>query len=122
MRIVVIPELREDPDDRIMNYFYTLGHTLSIDSQHSVAVYMMLHGAIKLIFICLLFKKILWAFPVSIAVFGLLLIYEIYKFIHFHSFLLLILIAIDIAFVGVIVLEYWNIKKNETNNKCSKNN
>lgn len=119
MTVVVIPELRQDPTDRIMNYFYNLCHTLSIDSQRSIAIYMMLHGAVKLVFICLLFKKVLWAFPASVAVFGLLLMYEIYKFIHIHSFLLLILIAIDIAFVGVIVLEYWNIKKAQKNQKFS---
>lgn len=122
MTSVVIPELRQDPSDKIMNYFYNLGHTLSIDSQRSVAVYMMLHGAIKLIFICLLFKKVLWAFPASVAVFGLLLMYEIYKFIHLHSFLLLVLIAIDIAFVGVIILEYWNIKKCGKNKPCDDGN
>jgi nitrogen fixation-related uncharacterized protein len=33
--------------------------------------------------------------------------------------LLLVLIAIDIAFVGVIILEYWNIKKAQKNQKLA---
>jgi len=111
MRFVVLPELAEDPNDKIMNYFYNLGHSLSIDSQYATAIYMMIHGTVKLVFICLLFKKVLWAFPASVTVFGLLIIYEIYKFIHIPSILLLGLIVIDIAFVSVIVLEYINIKK-----------
>lgn len=110
IHFIAIPELREDPKDRIMNYFITLGQNFSISSQYTVAIYMLLHGATKLTVIWLLLKKKLWAFPLAVFVFGLFIAYELYSYMHSQSVLLLLLIIIDAAMIVMIILEYKRLK------------
>jgi uncharacterized membrane protein len=115
IKLIALPELIEDPKDIIMNYFITLGQNFSINAQYSVAFYLLLHGTTKLAVIWLLLKKKLWAYPLAVAVFGLFISYEIYKYTHSPSVLLLLVIFIDAAMIVMIVLEYRQLKtKNET--------
>ncbi|MGB5823927.1 MAG: DUF2127 domain-containing protein [Proteocatella sp.] len=110
IRLITLPELTEDPDDAIMNYLVTLGQNFSINSQHSVAFYMLFHGATKLIVIWLLLKKKLWAYPLAVVIFGFFIAYEIYSYMHSHSVFVLSIIVIDIAIVAMIALEYKTLK------------
>jgi uncharacterized membrane protein len=105
-----LPELYEDPNDSVMNYFLTLGQNFSITTQHSVAFYLMLHGGLKLIVVWLLWKKKLWSYLPAVGVFSVLIIYEIYKFIHTFSIALLIFIILDITLNIFIILEYKELK------------
>ena len=110
IKIVALPELREDPKDFLMNYLITIGRNLSIGSQHSIAVYMLLHGTIKLAVIWLLWKKKIWAYLPAVAVFVLFMIYEIYSYMHSNSVLMLLIIIIDAAIIAMIILEYRHLK------------
>lgn len=106
IQLIAYPERIEDQNDVIMNYFISISKTLSVSSQHAAAIYMLLHGTIKLAVIWLLFKKKLWAYPLAAIVFTLLIAYEIYSFAHSLSLIVLPLIVIDTALVIVILLEY----------------
>jgi len=108
--LIALPELTDDPNDSIMNYLITQGQNLSISSQYSIAIYMLLHGTTKLTVIWLLLKKKLWAYPLSMAVFGLFIAYEIYSYIHSHSAIMLLIVVIDIAIIILIILEYKHLK------------
>lgn len=93
-----------------MNYFITLGQNFSISSQHSVAIYLLLHGATKLSVIWLLWKKKLWAYPLSVVLFGMFIAYEIYSYVHSPSIFLPLLIIIDAAMLVMIILEYKQLR------------
>ena len=110
IHLIALPELREDPRDVVMNYFIVIGQNLSISSQHSVAIYLLLHGAIKLAVIGLLWKKIMWSYPLAMLVFGLFVAYETYSYVNTQSVLLLLTIIIDLAIIIMIVLEYRRLK------------
>lgn len=110
IRLIAIPELIEDPNDFIMNHLIILGQNLSISSQHSVALYMLLHGTTKLVVIWLLWKKKLWAYLPAVAVFGLFIAYEIYSYMHSQSVLMLLIVVIDVAIAILIILEYKRLK------------
>lgn len=110
IKLIALPELREDPNDIIMNYFIKLGQNFSISSQHSVAIYLLLHGASKLAVIWLLLKKKLWAYPLAVIVFGFFVAYEIYGYTHSHSAIMLLVIIIDVAMILMIILEYKQLK------------
>jgi len=114
IQLIALPELREDPKDIVMNYFITLGQNFSISSQHSVAVYLLLHGTTKLAVIWFLLKKKLWAYPLAVVVFGLFIAYEIYSYTHSPSVLLMLTIIIDAAMIFMIILEYKQLKKDKT--------
>ncbi|MEW9124925.1 MAG: DUF2127 domain-containing protein [Thermotaleaceae bacterium] len=106
IQLIALPELQEDPKDIVMNYIITLGENLSISSQHSIAIYMLLHGSTKLAVIWLLWKKKMWAYPFAVVVFGLFIAYGIYSYLHNHSLLMLLIIIIDVAIVVMIILEF----------------
>jgi uncharacterized membrane protein len=110
IHLIALPELIEDPKDVVMNYFIKFGQNFSISSQHSVAIYMLMHGAVKLIVIWLLIKKKLWAYPLAAVVFGLFIIYEIYSLLHNLSILLLLLIIVDATMIVMIILEHKRLK------------
>lgn len=110
IQLIALPELREDPRDIVMNYFITLGQNFSISSQHSVAIYLLLHGTTKLAVIWLLLRQKLWAYPFAVVVFGLFIVYEIYSYMQSTSVLLLLLIIIDIAMIVMIILEYKRLR------------
>lgn len=111
---IALPELRQDPNDVLMNYLITLGQNLSIGSQHSIAVYMLLHGSIKLAVIYLLWKKKIWAYKPAVAVFGLFIAYELYSYLNSHSLIMLCIIIIDAAIIAMIILEYRHLKAEKT--------
>lgn len=110
IKLIAIPELREDPNDFIMNCLIMLGKNLSISSQHSVAIYFLLHSTAKLVVIWLLWKKKLWAYLPAVAVFGFFVVYEIYNYLHSHSVLMLLIIFIDIGIIVLIIIEYKHMK------------
>jgi len=110
IRLIAIPELREDPNDFVMNHLIILGQNLSISSQHSVALYLMLHGTTKIVAIWLLWRKKLWAYIPAVVVFGIFIAYEIYSYMHSQSALTLLIVVIDIAIVVLIILEYKRLK------------
>ncbi|MBK5242385.1 DUF2127 domain-containing protein [Clostridium sp.] len=110
IRFIAIPELTEDPKDIAMNYFITIGQNFSINSQHSVAVYMMLHGITKLAVVWVLLTKKLWAYPLAMFVFVLFITYEMYSYMHSRSVLMLMMVIIDIAIFVMIILEYKHLK------------
>ena len=103
-------ELYEDPKDLLMNFIVVYGHAFSIGAQKFAVFYLLSHGIIKLIVILLLWRKKLWAYPLSIAVFIGFIIYQMYHYAHSHSIMLLILTVLDIAMIGLTVLEYRNIR------------
>ncbi len=108
--LIALPELRDDPNDLVMNYLVEMGQNLSISSQQSVAIYMLLHGTMKLAVIWLLWTKKLWAYPIAVAMFGLFVGYEIFSYIHNHSALMLPMVIFDVAIIVMIILEYLNLK------------
>ncbi|MGE5631024.1 MAG: DUF2127 domain-containing protein [Caulobacteraceae bacterium] len=110
IQLIALPEIREDPNDIVMNYFIKLGQNFSISSQHSVAIYLLLHGTAKLAVIWLLLKRKLWGYPLAVVMLGLFIAYELYSFMHSLSLLLLILIIIDAAMIAIIILEYKRLK------------
>lgn len=108
--LIAIPELKEDPSDFIVNYFIDFGKTISLNSQHSIAIYMLIHGLVKLTVIVLLVKKKLWAYPIAVGVFGIFIAFETYSYFNSKSYLLLIVIAIDIIITIMIILEYIRLR------------
>ena len=53
-----------------------------------------------------LIREKLWAFPTALVVFGLFILYQMYRVAHTHSFTLALLIAIDLVVCYLIWREY----------------
>jgi len=108
-------ELLEDPNDRVANYLINSAQYFSLSAKHFIAFYLLSHGIIKLALVIGLLKNKLWSYPVSIVVFGIFIIYQVYRYYFTHSLWLLILTVFDLIVIWLVWHEYkyLRIKKEE---------
>ena len=76
------------------------------------AIYLFGHGVIKLWIIIGLLRKKLWYYPVAMIVFGLFIVYQLYRYTFTHSFLLLLITALDFIVIGLTWHEYRHLRTN----------
>jgi len=79
---------------------------LTADTERFASTYLIAHGVAKLFIAWGLIREKLWAFPTALVVFGLLILYQMYRVAHTHSLTLALLIAIDIVVCYLIWREY----------------
>ena len=91
--------LSEDPHDLIANYFLHAAQNYSVSAQHFTALYLVSHGAVKLLVIWGLLKEELWCYPIALVVFSLFIFYQLYRFTHTHSVWMLVLTAVDLLVI-----------------------
>jgi len=103
-------ELVEDPHDIVARYFIHAGEQLSAGKQFA-SLYLLSHGIIKLALVIGLLKNKLWAYPWSITVLGLFMIYQVYRYTHTHALGLILLTLFDAVVLWLIWHEYRLVAK-----------
>ena len=103
----------QDPADILVNFLLNSFSTFSKSIMFFFAIYLVIHGVIKIGLIFSLWKGKLWAYPLSEIIFSLFIIYQIYKYIISPSFFLIFLTFLDALVIILIYLEYKNIKKRD---------
>ncbi len=104
-------ELLEDPHDLIANSLKHFADQLSLSSTTFGGSYLLSHGLIKVVLVVALFKNKLWAYPWSLIVLGLFILYQMYRFTFTHSVALILLTIFDLAVIWLIWREYQIVKK-----------
>jgi uncharacterized membrane protein len=99
-------ELAEDPRDLVANYLLHAAHHLSISGQYFAAIYLVSHGTIKLWLIVGLLRERLWYYPTAMIVFGMFIIYQLYRFSLTQSAFLLFLTVVDVVVIALTWHEY----------------
>lgn len=99
-------ELTEDPRDFVANYLLHAAQGLSVSSQHFTAFYLLSHGVIKLWLIIGLWRRKPEYYPAAIAVFGLFIFYQLYRYNFTHSLSLLLITVLDVFVIGLTWIEY----------------
>ena len=89
------------------------GDGLTLDTEHFASSYLIAHGAAKLFIAWGLFREKLWAFPTALVVFGLLIVYQLFRFADTHSITLAVLIVIDVA-VCYLIWREWGFRREPT--------
>jgi uncharacterized membrane protein len=103
-------ELGEDSKDLFAHYLIKTANNLSISGQNFVALYLLSHGVVKLFVIIVLFKRKLWAYPLSVFVFSLFIIYQLYRYTFTHSFWLLLFTFFDVIIIILTIYEWRFVK------------
>ena len=103
-------ELAHDPTDILVNLLLNLFSNFSNSMKLFFAIYLLIHGIIKFGLIIGLWDERLWVYPVSIVVFSLFIIYQLYRYTHHPSLFLILLTELDIAVIILTYLEYRNLK------------
>ena len=103
---VTANEFAEDPHDAVATYLMHTVQGISVGAQDFAAIYLLAHGVVKLWLIVGLLRKKLWYYPTAIIVFGLFIVYQLYRYAFTHSALLIILTVLDAIVIGLTWHEY----------------
>ena len=104
-------ELIKDPKDFVAAHLLGLAQNFSVSTQHFYAFYLLIHGVTKLFLVVGLLRNKLWAYPVSLVVLGLFIVYQLYRFSYTHGVGLIVLTVFDIFVMGLIWHEYRLVRR-----------
>lgn len=99
-------ELVADPNDFIATHLLAAAQNLSVATKHFYAFYLLSHGVVKLFLVVGLLKGKLWAYPASLLVMGLFILYQLYRYSYTHGAGLIVLTVFDVFVVGLVWHEY----------------
>ena len=106
---ITAAELTEDPRDFIASHLFQAAQDLSVDSQNFTAIYLLVHGVVKLWLICGLWQKKLGYYRAAIAVFSVFIAYQVYRYHLGQSLPLLLVTILDLVVIGLTWIEYKNL-------------
>ena len=107
-------ELIEDPKDFVATHLLSLAQNFTVSTQRFYAFYLLSHGVIKLLLVAGLLRNKLWAYPASLVVLGLFIVYQLYRFSYTHGVGLIVLTVFDVIVMGLIWHEYHLVRRHLT--------
>ena len=91
------------PSGYLAAHLIAASQKLNNDSREFAVFYLLTHGAVKVILVVCLWMNKLWAYPLTIAIFGLFMLYLMGRFAHTHSISMVLLTIFD----GVVIYLTW---------------
>ena len=104
-------ELIDHHNDWIGTHLLKFSEHFSVAEHDFYAFYLLSHGLIKGVLVFFLLREKLWAYPASIAVFGLFIAYQLYRYSFTHDFGLILLSIFDLIVIALAVHEYRLLRK-----------
>src|SRR6266852_5370739 len=111
VNVLTQDELIEDPGDFVATHLMNFAQNYTASTQHFYAFYLLSHGIIKAFLVIGLLRNKLWAYPVSLSVLGLFIVYQLYRFSYTHGFGLIALTVFDVMVMGLIWHEYRLVRR-----------
>ena len=99
-------ELVEDPHDFVAVQLRSLAQNFSVSTQHFYAFYLLSHGIVKIFLVAGLLRNKLWAYPASLVVLTLFILYQLYRYSYTRSPGLVVLSGLDLVVMALIWHEY----------------
>ena len=106
LQFLFLQEFSRDPDG-----FFT-GHVLQATSKMALAdptfasLYLLSHGVTKTALVICLWMNKLWAYPLTIVVFAAFCVYQVHRYTHTHSIMLILITIFDIFLIWLTWEEY----------------
>ncbi|HUO33868.1 MAG TPA: DUF2127 domain-containing protein [Candidatus Acidoferrum sp.] len=111
VRRLLLHELSKNPHDFIATHLLHSTMKLAAADPVFASVYLVTHGLVKaLLVIALWFDKI-WAYPLTIAVFGAFAVYQTYRFFITESAFMAILTVFDALIIYLTWMEFREQKR-----------
>ena len=76
------------------------------DSHGFAIFYLASHGVVKIVLAVLLFRQVRAAFPAGVAIFGLLIAYELYRLVRQPGILISGIVLLDLSILTLIVIHW----------------
>lgn len=99
-------DLPFDRHEFIITHLYRATEHLADGGKHFASLYLLLHGLIKALLVVGLWFDILWAYPLTMGVFGMFCMYQMHRFLHTHSITLLLITVFDLLIICLTWREY----------------
>lgn len=103
---VTTDEFGETKHDLVSNLLLQGVEHLSVGAKTFAAIYLLAHGVVKLWLIIGLLRQKLWYYPVSLIVFALFIVYQLYRYSYTQSIWLLFITAVDVLVIVLTWHEY----------------
>jgi len=106
-------ELSEDPQDLVATHIRAAAEHLagSAAARGFGVLYLIGHGAIKLLLVGALVRRIRPVYPVAITFLAAFVLYESYRVVMGHSLALLIFAALDTGITAMVIREYLALRR-----------
>lgn len=95
-------ELAEDPRDFVASHLMAWAQGFSVGTKSFYVFYLLSHGIVKIALVVALLRGRLWAYPASLVVLGLFILYQIYRFSQTLEPGLVILTVFDVVVMWLI--------------------
>lgn len=96
--------------DRIAAYFRHAAEAVSLDTKTFTALYLLVHGVIKLGVVVGLLRNKAWAYPAAVVAFSAFIAYQLYRFSFTHSVTLIVITVFDVI-VLVLIWHEWRYRR-----------
>lgn len=102
---------QDDPNDFVAAHLSAMAQHFTVSSKNFYTFYLVSHGLVKVVLVAGLLMEKLWAYPASLAVLGVFILYQVYRFSYTHSPGLVALTLFDILVIGLIWHEYRLVRR-----------
>lgn len=86
-------------------------HHFRPSEQYFYAFYLLSHGVVKAVLVFFLLREKPWAYPAAIAMFGLFIAYQLYRYSFTHDIGLILLSIFDVFVIYLAIHEYQLLRK-----------
>ncbi|MDQ3762981.1 MAG: DUF2127 domain-containing protein [Actinomycetota bacterium] len=108
---VVSRDVLGPPDGSLARHFVAGTAEFASGSRTFVAVYLGLHGVVKLALVAALLRRWLPAYPVAMIVLGMFVVYEVFRAAHTGSVVLFFFALLDLLIIVMVGREYWLLRR-----------
>jgi uncharacterized membrane protein len=98
--------LSRDPQDFVAVHLLRASEILVNGNRLFASLYLLSHGATKIVLVVALWMNALWAYPLTIFVFAAFSAYQMYQYSHTHSIAMLLLTIFDVVLICLTWLEW----------------
>ena len=105
-------KLAQSPADDMAQWVKHVAIGFPMHLQHFTALYVLAHGALKFTMVIVLARRIVWGYPVSMAILIGFVIYQMREFLALGALPFLLLSVLDTAMI-ILVYREWGILKQE---------
>src|SRR5262249_17728292 len=105
-RFLTQHELSEDPRDLVANHILTFMAEIAGPGRRFAAVYLFVHGVVKVVLVVEILRRRSWAYPLMLGVLILFAAYQTYRIVLAPTLGLIALTAFDLVVV-VLVWREW---------------
>ena len=106
VRVLFLHEIPHDPHDFIRIHALRASETLLGSHRLFASLYLLSHGVTKVALVIALWMNQLWAYPLTILIFGGFSVYQMYRYGHTHSLAMLLLTIFDVLLIYLTWVEW----------------